>query len=49
LQRVHITGTDVDQNIGYESVQMEHKGGNEFLVAISKQVYPEFMVFVERD
>jgi hypothetical protein len=41
-----ITGTDRDVNIGHESVHMTHKGSNEFLVAIGKQVYPEFLVFV---
>jgi hypothetical protein len=43
-----ITGGDVDANIGYESVQMAHKGSNEFLVAMGKQMYPEFMVFVKK-
>jgi Poly(ADP-ribose) polymerase catalytic domain len=41
-----ITGTDRDAHIGHESVHMTHKGSNEFLVAIGKQVYPEFLVFV---
>jgi hypothetical protein len=41
-----ITGTNRDTHIGHESVHMTHKGSNEFLVAIGKQVYPEFLVFV---
>lgn len=41
-----ITGTNRDANIGHESVHMTHKQSNEFLVAIGKQVYPEFLVFV---
>ena len=43
-----ITGGNVDANIGYESVQLAHKGSNEFLVAMGKQMYPEFMVFVRK-
>jgi hypothetical protein len=35
-------------NIGKESVHQTHKGSNEFLVAIGKQVYPEFLVFVSK-
>lgn len=44
-----VRGTDVDDNIGYESAHMTHKGSNEFLVAIGKQVYPEFLVFVQKN
>jgi hypothetical protein len=43
-----ITGRDRDANIGKESVHQTHKGSNEFLVAIGKQVYPEFLVFVSK-
>jgi hypothetical protein len=43
-----VTGRSVDGNVGYESVHMTHKGSNEFLVAIGKQVYPEFLVFMEK-
>jgi len=43
-----ITGENRDGNIGRESVHMTHKGSNEFLVAIGKQVYPEFLVFAQK-
>jgi hypothetical protein len=43
-----ITGEDRDDNIGYQSVHMTTKDTNEFLVAIGKQIYPEFLVFVQK-
>ena len=43
-----ITGMNRDANIGKESVHQTHKGSNEFLVAIGKQIYPEFLVFVAK-
>jgi len=43
-----ITGQNRPGNIGHESVHQHHKGSNEFCVAIGKQVYPEFLVFVKK-